>query len=101
MISVISAADKEIIKQFENLSRNEETTFSWKNDSRAFSYKITQNDVSNVWLQPLAAASPAQITNFSTDEIFSFAWATGSHRLAFEKGSVNNDFFLIKEISRF
>jgi Tol biopolymer transport system component/DNA-binding winged helix-turn-helix (wHTH) protein len=98
MITVISVAGKEIVKQFENPSNAADLAFSWRADSAAFSYKLTQNGVSNIWLQILAENSPKQITRFSTGEIFRFAWSQTGDRLAFENGTVANEIILIKDL---
>jgi len=98
MITVISVAEKEIVKQFENPFKPADLAFSWRADGKAFSYKLTQNGVSNIWLQNLEENSPKQITNFSTDEIFRFAWSKTDNRLAFEKGTIINEVILIKNL---
>ncbi len=96
MMTIISVTEKEIVRQFENPSKSEDLNFSWSADGTAFSYKITQNGVSNIWLQSLAENAPKQITQFSTDEIFRFAWSKTGDRLAFEKGAIINEIVLIK-----
>jgi Tol biopolymer transport system component len=51
--------------------------------------------VGNLWLQPLAGGKRKQITNFSSDRIYSFDWSTDGKQLAVARGSSSNDIVLI------
>lgn len=68
---------------------------SWSPDSRALTYIVTRNGVSNIWNQSIDGGQPRQLTNFTTDRIFRYAWSRDGKRLACERGQTINDIVLI------
>jgi hypothetical protein len=42
----------------------------------------------------------SRITNFTSDQIFSFGWSTGGKRLAIARGAVTNDVVLVSNLPR-
>jgi eukaryotic-like serine/threonine-protein kinase len=69
----------------------------WSADSRALTYIVTRDGVSNIWSQPIDGGAPKQLTNFTTDLIFRFAWARDGGHLACERGLMINDVVLISD----
>jgi Tol biopolymer transport system component/DNA-binding winged helix-turn-helix (wHTH) protein len=67
----------------------------WKPDGSALTYIDNSNGVSNFWSQSLDGSPPKQLTRFSTDKVFRFAWSTDGRRLAFERGMEINDTTMI------
>jgi Tol biopolymer transport system component len=67
----------------------------WAPDSRAINYIITRQGVSNIWSKPIDGRQASQLTNFSTDRIFRFAWSRDGKFLACERGMIINDAVLI------
>ena len=67
----------------------------WTADGRAFTYVVTDGNVSNVWLQPIDGAAPTQLTTFKSDRIFSFEWAPDGKQLAVARGVTASDVVLI------
>ncbi len=65
--------------------------FLWTRDSRALSYGKAQNGVGNIWIQPIDGAAPRQVTNFTSEEIFWFAWSPDGTRLALSRGVNHSD----------
>jgi serine/threonine protein kinase/Tol biopolymer transport system component len=66
----------------------------WTPDGQALTYSVTKEAASNVWLQPLAGDPARQLTNFTTDYIWDFNWAS-DNRLILARGTVNQDLVLI------
>jgi Tol biopolymer transport system component len=58
----------------------------WTPDSRAVVYSSTQKGVSNLMAQPLDNGPPKQLTHFTSDRIFRFAWSRDGKSLACERG---------------
>jgi Tol biopolymer transport system component len=67
----------------------------WSPDSRALTYIVTRDGVSNIWSQSIDGGQPRQLTNFTTDRIFRYAWSRDGKHLACERGQVINDIVLI------
>jgi eukaryotic-like serine/threonine-protein kinase len=70
----------------------------WTSDGRALTYLDTRNGVYNIWAQPLDGSPPKQLTNFTTDQIFAYAWSREGKRLACARGSQNSDVVLINAL---
>ena len=67
----------------------------WTADGRAIVYVITRGGVSNLWAQPLDGGQPKQLTNFTSDLIFSFDLSRGGKQIALSRGTVTSDVVLI------
>jgi TolB protein len=70
----------------------------WSPDSRALTYIATRHGVSNLWSQPLDGGAAKQLTGFTTDQIFRFAWSRDGQYLACERGLVINDVVLLSSV---
>lgn len=70
----------------------------WSPDSRALVYIATRQGVSNLWSQPLDGGAAKQLTDFTTDQIFRFAWSRDGKYLACERGLVINDVVLLSSV---
>ena len=64
----------------------------WSPDGKAIVYIKDENRVSNVWSQPLDGGSPRQLTNWSAEQIFAFAWSRDGKQLAVSRGRVSTTF---------
>jgi Tol biopolymer transport system component len=63
----------------------------WSADGRSLIYVQTLNGVSNLWSYDLSTGATKQITNFTADEIFSYAWSPDYKQLACERGAAVSD----------
>jgi len=68
---------------------------SWTRDSKGLIFLDSREGVGNLWLQPLAGGKPKQITNFSSDRIYSFDWSKDGKQLVVARGSSSSDIVLI------
>ena len=60
-------------------------------DSKNLTYVVTENNVSNLWVQPATGGAARRVTNFTEGRIFQFAWAPDGKKLAVARGaSVQN-----------
>jgi serine/threonine protein kinase/Tol biopolymer transport system component len=65
--------------------------FRWTPDGQALGYPVSRAGATNVWLHPLdEKQAPRQITNFSSERIFSFAWSPDGRKIACSRGQVNS-----------
>ena len=71
-------------------------TIHWTVDGRALTYIDTRNGVSNIWLQSLAGGPPRQLTDFTDQQVFGFAWSHDGKQLAISRGVVNSDVMLLQ-----
>ncbi len=70
----------------------------WSADGRAVLYVDSRNGVDNIWSQPIDGGAPKQLTNFKSDQIFTFDLAPNGKHLAVSRGTVSNDVVLIKDV---
>ena len=71
------------------------TQLSWTPDSKGLIFLDSRDGVGNLWLQALAGGKPKQITNFSSDRIYSFDWSTDGKQLVAARGSSSSDLVMI------
>ncbi|HLL76117.1 MAG TPA: hypothetical protein VK421_12735, partial [Pyrinomonadaceae bacterium] len=68
---------------------NPESVVRWTPDGRALAYIDHRSQ--NVWAQPVDGGPPRQLTDFKTDQTFSFAWSRGGKQLALARGTQTSD----------
>ena len=66
-------------------------------DGKAVVYPISENDVTNLWLQPLDGSAGRQITNFTAEKVLAFSWSPGGKRLAILRGHTESDVVLLRD----
>jgi hypothetical protein len=50
-------------------------------DGKALTYLKESGNLSNIWIQPLDAGPPRQLTSFNSDRIVDFAWTRDGSQL--------------------
>ncbi len=68
----------------------------WSPDGRAILH--LDENLSNLWSEPVDGGPPTQVTNFNGDQIFNFAWSHDGKWLALARGKVTNDVVLITDL---
>ena len=68
----------------------------WTPDGRAITYLDKQGGVSNLWRQPLEGGPAQQLTDFKTDETFSYDWSREG-QLAISRGAWVSDAVLFSD----
>jgi len=76
------------------------TRVRWTPDGRALSYAVEREGASNIWLQPLAGGPASQLTQFTSDRIFSFDWSRDGKFLAGSRVLRLSDVVLITDATR-
>jgi Tol biopolymer transport system component len=73
------------------------TPVQWAPDGKALTYVKTVSGVSNIWSQSLDRTAPKQITRYSSDQIFWFAWSRDGKHLVLARGNTVGDAVLLQE----
>jgi len=68
-------------------------------DGKGIAYGWRDNQVGNIWVQPLDGSAPHALTQFTSDSIFDFSWSPGGKRLAVLRGHDVSDIILIRDTS--
>ncbi|MGI8641450.1 MAG: protein kinase domain-containing protein [Pyrinomonadaceae bacterium] len=100
-IALIPFSGGEITKMFDaNLQAFDygKQNLQWTPDGRAISYITLDNGVSNIWQQAIDGSAPVQVTNFTTDRIFNFAFSPDGSQLTLSRGTFNSDVVLIENL---
>ncbi len=72
----------------------------WTPDGGALTYIDAVNGVSNIWKYDLADGSKKRLTDFTTDQIFAYAWSPDFKQLASLRGTEVRDVTMITNQSR-
>ena len=67
----------------------------WSPDSQFLQFIVKRGGVENIWQQPLEGGEPKQITNFTSDRIFSYDWSDDGKTLAIIRGAWTSDVVLL------
>ncbi|MDQ1557207.1 MAG: hypothetical protein QOD32_267, partial [Pyrinomonadaceae bacterium] len=74
-----------------------ESGIQWTPDGRALTFIVNRDGVSNIWLQPLDGSPAKQLTNFTSETIFRFAWSPDGKMFVAERGTEIGDIVLINK----
>lgn len=74
-----------------------EAGIQWTPDGRALTFIDNRDGVSNIWLQPLDGSPVKQLTNFTSETIFRFAWSPDGKMIVAERGTETGDIVLINK----
>ena len=72
--------------------------FLWSRDGHTLTYQVDRNGVSNIWSQPLEGGKPKQLTHFTSDLIFRYAWSRDGKQLAVSRGTQQSDVVLLSNL---
>lgn len=74
-----------------------EAGIQWTPDGRGLTFIDNRDGVSNIWLQPLDGSPAKQLTNFTSETIFRFAWSPDGKMIVAERGTQTGDIVLINK----
>jgi len=69
-------------------------------EDKAVAYPIRENEVDNIWVQPLDGSRGRQITNFDSEQILNFRWSPDGKSLCILRGHTDSDVVLLQESNR-
>lgn len=94
--AVISAADGAEVAAFDTVKLPHLNTGGrWTPDSRALAYIVHQNNICNIWTQPIDGGKPKQLTDFSSGACYNLAYSHDGSRLYLARGHELRDAVLI------
>ncbi len=70
----------------------------WMPDGKAVAYIDTRNDVSNIWVLPIAYGKPYPLTHFESEAISDFAWSKDEKDLAVVRGTQTREIVILVDI---
>ncbi len=70
----------------------------WSPDGKSIHYTATNNNVTNIWSQPLDGGPAKQVTDFKDSLMSGFAWSRDGKNLACTRGIQMRDAILISEV---
>ena len=94
-IEVVPATGGEPISVFDSPRNSHDA--AWAPDGKTIIYAVDDQKVSNLWAIPLEGGKPRQLTNWTAEQIFLFAWSRDGKQLAVSRGHISNDVLLIKD----
>ncbi len=95
-IKVISVDDGAIVKDFD-VRLDLPASIGWAPDGRSVTYVSRLEGLQDIWSQPLDGGEPKRLTNFKSDQIFSFNWSR-DNKLVISHGSSTSDVVLIRNV---
>jgi len=98
-ISIIPANGGSPIKVFPEVS-GFSSPLRWTPDGKGIMYGITRRGVTNLWMQPLEGGEPKQLTNFTSDLIYSYDLARDGKQLVLSRGTRSSDVVLFSGIKQ-
>ena len=97
-LAVIPSDGGEPVKMFDKPPTTiVESGIQWTPDGRALTFIANRDGVSNIWLQPLDGSPAKQLTNFTSETIFRFAWSPDGKMFVAERGTEIGDIVLINK----
>lgn len=74
------------------------TIAEWSKDGKSILYTSNNNNVTNIWAQPIDGGAPKQITDFKDSFMSGFAWSRDGKQLASSRGILLRDAVLITSV---
>ena len=91
-----SATPQRVVEANQRLSGNAQFT----PDGKSLVYPITENEVDNLWLQPLDGKPGRLLTHFTSERIAGFAWSPDGKRLSIRRGHAESDVILLRDTAK-
>jgi eukaryotic-like serine/threonine-protein kinase len=73
---------------------------SFTPDGKAVAYPIRENEVDNIWVQPLDGSRGRQITKLDAEQILGLRWSPDGRSLCLLRGHTESDVVLLQESNR-
>ena len=71
------------------------TGAGWSPDGKSVIYNEVQNNIANLWSQPINGGPPKQISNFKDGFIFSFNVSRDGKQIAISRGNYSRDAIML------
>jgi Tol biopolymer transport system component len=67
----------------------------WTPDGKGITYRVTQGERTNMWVQPVDGGKPKQVTNFNQPVISQRAYSRDGKQIAIVRGETTSNAVLI------
>jgi Tol biopolymer transport system component/DNA-binding winged helix-turn-helix (wHTH) protein len=97
---IVNFADGKVLKKFPTAGTMVSSwRMRWTPDGKGIWYgAFDENNVANLWLQPVDGGQPDKITNFTEYQIFDFDYLPSNQQFVSIRGAWNQDAVLIKDL---
>ena len=92
-------ANSEMSPQLLNVERPSTGILQFTPDGKAVAYGVEDQDVGNIWVQPLDGSKGRQITHFTAASLSGFSWSPNGKSLLVSRSERASDVILIRDIS--
>lgn len=72
----------------------------WMPDGKSLTYNVYRKNVYNIWQQPINGGEPRQLTDFTSGDIYRYAFSSDGSRIYLARGYSTRNAVLIKNFKR-
>jgi len=95
-VAIFPAQGGEPLRQFK-VPKKEYQSVRWFRDSRHLTFVRNDNGYSNIWGYSLDTGAETQLTHFSSDQIYAYAWSPDYKQVACQRGTKSSDVTILSE----
>jgi Tol biopolymer transport system component/DNA-binding winged helix-turn-helix (wHTH) protein len=97
-LTILSAKDGALVKQFDTISTNLMAKISWSPDSRKIYFLKNQDGASAIYEQPIDSDTATEILKSKNEMIFRFVLSPDGETVFYESGNAKQDVMLVKNV---
>jgi Tol biopolymer transport system component len=90
-------ANSETAPQLLNVERPFLGILQFTPDGKAVAYTVEDQEVGNIWVQPLDGSKGRQITHFTSVSVSEFSWSPNGKSLSVSRAERASDIILIRD----
>ena len=98
MLALYSIEDKK--KSYIEYDQRALPGFTFLPDGKAVAYVVREKGVDNLWTRSVDGSPSRQLTHFTSESIYAFRYSPDGARIAIERGHVESDAVLLRDVSR-
>ncbi len=87
------------LKTFDVPRQRQRMILRWSLTGQELTYIVNRAGISNIWSQPVDGSPAKQLTDFKSNQIFSFDWSRDGKLLGLARGAASSDVVLIIDIN--
>jgi len=96
-LALVATETGQVQKQIE-FQRPRRGMARFARDGKSVVYPIRENNVDNLWQQPLDGSQGKQLTSFKAEHIWDYRWSPDGSRLAMVRGHTDSDVVLMRDM---